>query len=121
MVNKTEDNTQKGIRFEATFAQLFSAIILVLVLFALPVGGYEYIKTQLSDDQEVYTASSLRQSDIPVDGRIAGISDERYSESPAEQVGTVFESKYLLLGVGVVLVFVSIALSTGLLYDFIKK
>ena len=117
------DNTQKGIHFDATFAQFLSAVVLVFLLFVLPVGGYELAKDQFSQKDEVYTVTSLRQNDVSVDGRVAGISttSSANNESITDQLATVSSSKYLLIGFGVVLVLISTALSAGLIYDFLKK
>ncbi|MBN1331923.1 hypothetical protein JW978_03500 [Candidatus Dojkabacteria bacterium] len=124
-MKKEIDNSQKGIQFEATFGQFFSAIILVLVLFVLPISGYEIAKDKFVKEKEVYTAASLRGNDVSVEGvqegRVAGVSTSRNGENITDQVGTIFQSRYLLIGAGIVLVLISTSLSVGLVYDFVKK
>lgn len=69
-------NTQKGIKFDATFGQFMSALFIVFVLMILPIGGYEVLKSRLAPDQQqdVYTAQNLSEQGTQQEGRVAGVS-----------------------------------------------
>lgn len=119
-----EENTQKGIRFEASFGQFLSALLLVALLFGLPVGGYEYLSS-LEEEKttQVYTASSLQSQGRTVDsnGRVAGVSVNNQEDGLVETVGILFESNIFLYVVGVVLILFASFMTFGLVFDFLKK
>jgi len=120
MTEEKTDNIQKGIRLNATFGQFLSVIFLIIVLFVLPIGGYEY----LSDKQEVYTAQTQNPGSSTGEGRVAGISTSKVQTS-IESTGDTFEflagSTTLVIAIGIILLTIALTLSGSLIYDFWKK
>ena len=125
MTEEKTDNIQKGIRLNATFGQFLSVIFLIIVLFVLPIGGYEYLSGRYGNDkQEVYTAQTQNPGSSTGEGRVAGISTSKVQTS-IESTGDTFEflagSTTLVIAIGIILLTIALTLSGSLIYDFCKK
>ncbi len=116
-----EQETSKGIKFEASFGQIFASIMVVLIMFVVPVFVYENLNSDKQKTQEVYTAQALEDRDSKnSSGRVAGVSTKKSENKVVEQLKIISSSKSLILTIGIVLVIVSILLSLALVYDFYK-
>lgn len=130
MNQKQVKNVPKGIKIEATFGQWVSVLFLIVIMFVLPVGGYEYLSARYkTSDAGAYTSQSLEENEIQEEGAaqqgsVAGISTvnaQSTTEGVSETMGFITKSTTLVLGGGVLLVAISFGLGGSLLYDFWKR
>jgi len=140
-MSERNKNTQKGIKIEATFGQLMSAVFIFFVLFVLPVGGYEFFNARYGNDgsngKDAYTVSALEKNNKQAQSQVTGTSSLSGSEGKVAGISTVkaadkvnsakdavaFFTSYqtLMLIVGIVLLAISLSLGGSLVYDFMKK
>jgi hypothetical protein len=141
-MSERNKNTQRGIKIDATFGQLMSALFIFFMLFVLPIGGYEFFSARYgsngSNGKDAYTVSALEKNNkqqtqsqttgstnlSDSEGKVAGISTVKAADkvNSAKDAVTFFtSSQTLMLVSGLVLIAISLSLGGSLVYDFMKK